>query len=183
MQQEWLSGARGEHATPPSTAGTETAATEAPGATGRHGTAAGAGASIPAAIATDIGVTEDTITVGMLADLSGAFAPLVTEIVEAQQVYWDAVNADGGIAGRQVELIIEDNAYDVPTHLEKYEIDPRQRGDHQPVDRLAAHGGDRRAARRGRPRRHPADVVLGVARSRLRAERCWRATPPTASSR
>ena len=40
----------------------------------------------------------------MLADLSGAFAPLVTEIVAAQKVYWDKVNADGGIAGRQVEL-------------------------------------------------------------------------------
>ena len=57
----------------------------------------------------------------MLADLSGAFAPLVSEIVEAQEVYWDDVNANGGIAGRQVELVIEDNAYDVPTHLEKYE--------------------------------------------------------------
>ena len=57
----------------------------------------------------------------MLADLSGAFAPLVTQIVEAQQVYWDTVNAAGGIAGRQVELIVEDTGYDVPTHLEKYE--------------------------------------------------------------
>ena len=37
-------------------------------------------------------------------------------------VYWDAVNRDGGIAGRQVELLIEDNAYDVPTQLEKYEV-------------------------------------------------------------
>ena len=108
--------------------------------------------------------------VGMLADLSGAFAPLVSEIVEAQQVYWDAVNRDGGIAGRQIELVIEDNAYDVPTQLEKYEIDPRQRGDHQPVDRVAALGGDRRRPRRGRPRRHPAELVLGVARSGLRAE-------------
>ena len=49
----------------------------------------------------------------MLADLSGAFAPLVTEIVEAQKVFWDNVNADGGIAGRQIELVIEDNGYDV----------------------------------------------------------------------
>ena len=58
----------------------------------------------------------------MLADQSGIFAPLVNEIVAAQEVYWDAVNRDGGIAGRQVELLIEDNAYDVPTHLEKYEV-------------------------------------------------------------
>ena len=36
-------------------------------------------------------------------------------------MYWDTVNAAGGIGGRQVELIIEDTGYDVPTHLEKYE--------------------------------------------------------------
>jgi ABC-type branched-subunit amino acid transport system substrate-binding protein len=57
----------------------------------------------------------------MLADLSGAFAPLVTEIVEAQKVYWDNVNANGGIAGRQVELMIEDTGYDVAVTQEKYE--------------------------------------------------------------
>ncbi len=76
----------------------------------------------PASIEFDQGVTEDTITVGMLADLSGAFAPLVREIVEAQQVYWDIVNENGGIAGRQVELLIEDNAYDVAQNVEKYAI-------------------------------------------------------------
>ncbi len=58
----------------------------------------------------------------MLADLSGAFAPLVQEVVEAQQVYWDDVNANGGIAGREVELVIEDNAYDVAQNVEKYQI-------------------------------------------------------------
>ena len=36
-------------------------------------------------------------------------------------MFWDNVNAKGGIAGRQVELVIEDNAYDVATQLEKYE--------------------------------------------------------------
>ena len=58
----------------------------------------------------------------MLADLSGAFAPLVTEIVEAQEVFWEKVNEEGGIAGRQIELLVEDNAYDVATQLEKYEV-------------------------------------------------------------
>jgi ABC-type branched-subunit amino acid transport system substrate-binding protein len=76
----------------------------------------------PASIETDIGVDDSTIKVGMLADLSGAFAPLVTEIVEAQEVFWEKVNEEGGIAGRQIELLVEDNAYDVATQLEKYEI-------------------------------------------------------------
>ena len=118
--------------TPPATtepagtaaAATEPTATEAAATEGAGTEAAGteaAAVSFPSEIATDIGVTEDTITIGMLADLSGAFAPLVQEIVAAQQVYWDAVNRDGGIAGRQVELVIEDNGYDVPTQLEKYD--------------------------------------------------------------
>jgi ABC-type branched-subunit amino acid transport system substrate-binding protein len=75
----------------------------------------------PASILTDVGVTDSTISVGMLADLSGAFAPLVTEIVAAQEVFWDMVNAEGGIGGRQIELVIEDNGYQVETHLEKYD--------------------------------------------------------------
>jgi len=73
-------------------------------------------------IETDIGVDDTTIKVGMLADLSGAFAALVQEITEAQRVYWDHVNETGGIAGRQVELVIEDNAYDVAVNVEKYQI-------------------------------------------------------------
>ena len=70
---------------------------------------------------TDIGVDDTTIKVGYNADLSGIFAPLVTQIIEATEVYWDVVNANGGIAGRMVEPITLDNAYDVPTHLENYE--------------------------------------------------------------
>lgn len=67
------------------------------------------------------GVTADTIKIGFTADLSGAFAPLVTQVVDAQTVYWDQVNANGGIDGRMIELVIEDNAYDVPTQLENWE--------------------------------------------------------------
>lgn len=69
----------------------------------------------------DVGVTEDTITVGLLADLSGPFAPLVQDIVAAQEVYWDLVNDGGGIAGRQIEVIVEDTAYNPDQHRTKYE--------------------------------------------------------------
>ena len=69
----------------------------------------------------DVGVTEDTITVGLLADLSGPFAPLVQDIVAAQEVYWDLVNEGGGIAGRQVEMIVEDTAYNPDQHRTLYE--------------------------------------------------------------
>jgi ABC-type branched-subunit amino acid transport system substrate-binding protein len=69
----------------------------------------------------DVGVTEDTITVGLLADLTGRFAPLVQDIVAAQEVYWDMINAADGIGGRQIEVIVEDTAYDPDQHRVKYE--------------------------------------------------------------
>jgi ABC-type branched-subunit amino acid transport system substrate-binding protein len=69
----------------------------------------------------DYGVTEDTIRIGLNADLSGAFAALVTQIVDGQEAFWDIVNENGGVAGRQIELVVLDNAYDVPTHLANYE--------------------------------------------------------------
>ena len=104
-----------EETSAPATEETSAPATEAPDTTAASEVA-------PEDILTDVGVDDTTIKVGMLADLSGAFAPLVTEIVEAQKVYWDNVNANGGIAGRQIELLIEDNSYDVAVMQEKYEI-------------------------------------------------------------
>jgi ABC-type branched-subunit amino acid transport system substrate-binding protein len=75
----------------------------------------------PAAeILTDVGVTDDTILVGLNADLSGIFAPLVTQIVDGQEAFWEIVNDNGGIAGRMVEVKVLDNGYDVPKHLENY---------------------------------------------------------------
>lgn len=63
-----------------------------------------------------------TITLGLLADLTGIFAPLVIDITDAQQVYWNNVNAAGGIDGWTVELVIEDTNYNVEQHQEKYEV-------------------------------------------------------------
>ena len=78
-----------------------------------------------AEVATDIGVDPEThtITLGLLADLTGIFSPLVIDIVDAQQVYWDdVVNAAGGVGGEwQVEVLVEDTNYNVEQHGEKYE--------------------------------------------------------------
>lgn len=74
-------------------------------------------------IKTDHGVDIEagTINVGLLSDLSGPFAPLVSAIVSGHEVYWENVNNNGGINGLKVNLVIEDNAYDVPTQIQKYE--------------------------------------------------------------
>src|SRR5688572_5137907 len=50
-------------------------------------------------VATDVGVDLEaqTLTIGLLSDLSGPFAPLVQVIVAGQEMYWADVNANGGI--------------------------------------------------------------------------------------
>ncbi len=68
------------------------------------------------------GVTEDVLRVGAIADLSGVQSTVVIRIIYAQTAYWDMVNANGGIAGRQVEFVVRDSNYDVATHLEHYEM-------------------------------------------------------------
>jgi len=110
-------------ATETTAAATETtaAATETTAAATETTAAADGGAA--GDVATDIGVdvASQTIKIGMLADLTGAFAPLVNDITDAQIAYWDAVNAAGGLDGWVVELAIEDTNYNVEQHIEKYE--------------------------------------------------------------
>ncbi|MEE8456562.1 MAG: ABC transporter substrate-binding protein [Acidimicrobiia bacterium] len=76
-----------------------------------------------AEMVTGRGVDADAkvITLGLLADLTGLFAGLVIDITDAQKVYWDLLNAAGGIDGWTVELVIEDTNYNVEQHIEKYE--------------------------------------------------------------
>jgi ABC-type branched-subunit amino acid transport system substrate-binding protein len=77
----------------------------------------------PMEIATDVGVDLDaqTITIGLLSDLSGPFAPLVQVINSGHEIYWDDVNANGGINGLQVNLEVRDTGYVVDTHVQLYE--------------------------------------------------------------
>ncbi len=75
-------------------------------------------------IATDVGVDLEagTITVGLLSDLSGVFSSLVQIIVTGHEVYWEQVNANGGIGG-ELEVVLNpvDTVYDIPTHTQRYE--------------------------------------------------------------
>lgn len=56
---------------------------------------------------------EEPIVIGVLSDLSGATADVGTPYSEGIRGYVDQLNADGGIDGRQVELLLNDYAYDV----------------------------------------------------------------------
>lgn len=78
----------------------------------------------PAAeIATDFGVDNEnmTITLGLLSDLTGNFGPLVSAITEGIRVYWEDVNANGGIEGYTVELEVVDTQYVIDNHVQLYD--------------------------------------------------------------
>ena len=80
----------------------------------------GSGSSDAGGIKTDVGVTDDTITLGVLTDMTGVFAVLGKSITQAAQLYFDDVNSKGGICDRQVELLIQDHGYDVQKAVSLY---------------------------------------------------------------
>ena len=110
------------------TSGDTTATTPPPAATGSTASApvetTTTTATSPApdlSITTDgVTVTDDTIYLGFLADLTGPFSTSVVDVLDAQVAFWSKVNTEGGIAGRQVELLINNTGYDVETHAEQY---------------------------------------------------------------
>lgn len=67
------------------------------------------------------GVSSDAITLGQTTALSGALADLSKEFVKGQQVYFDSLNAKGGINGRKINLVIKDDAYDPKKTVELVE--------------------------------------------------------------
>ena len=68
---------------------------------------------------TGLAVTDDKVTVGILHSLTGTMAISETGSVEAEKLAIEQINAEGGILGRQIEIIVEDGASDWPTFAEK----------------------------------------------------------------
>ncbi|MFI9155316.1 ABC transporter substrate-binding protein [Streptomyces sp. NPDC053367] len=66
------------------------------------------------------GVTDKTVRLGALTDLTGPYATLGKSIVQAQQMWADETNAAGGICGRKVEIVVEDHGYDVQKAVTAY---------------------------------------------------------------
>lgn len=58
------------------------------------------------------GVTDDTITFGMVAPLTGPVSALGLDSRAAVESFMAKVNADGGINGRKLELLVQDDKYD-----------------------------------------------------------------------
>ncbi|MFC9330669.1 ABC transporter substrate-binding protein [Kitasatospora sp. NPDC057015] len=71
------------------------------------------------------GVTDSTITLGALTDLTGVYASLGKSIVNAQQLWAEQTNKAGGICGRTVEIKVKDHGYDVQKAVAAFaEIEP-----------------------------------------------------------
>ena len=97
---------------------------EAGGGHGRHRAAAlvlagcgasGSGGSAATSDSSHPGVTSSTITLGTTQPLTGPAAPGYSKISAAMTAYFDFVNDNGGINGRKIKLIVEDDGYN-PTN-------------------------------------------------------------------
>ncbi|WP_106397894.1 ABC transporter substrate-binding protein [Actinocorallia populi] len=72
------------------------------------------------------GVSDKTIGVGMITDLTGPYAPLGKSISQGAQLYFEQVNKAGGICGRTVEPQVRDMGYDVQKSVASYtELEPK----------------------------------------------------------
>jgi branched-chain amino acid transport system substrate-binding protein len=60
------------------------------------------------------GVTDTEIRVGSSTDLSGIFAAFGAPSAKAAQMYFDEINAKGGVHGRKIKFIVEDHGYSLP---------------------------------------------------------------------
>lgn len=60
------------------------------------------------------GVTKNEIVIGQHTDLSGPAASYGVHVSNAMRLYFDKVNAEGGVFGRKIRLIVEDHQYQVP---------------------------------------------------------------------
>ncbi|PJI95935.1 amino acid/amide ABC transporter substrate-binding protein (HAAT family) [Acidovorax sp. 69] len=65
------------------------------------------------ATAQDIaGVTDSEIVIGQSCQLSGPLAALTSEVRQGASLYFDHVNASGGVRGRKIRVVAIDDAYD-----------------------------------------------------------------------
>ena len=70
--------------------------------------------SLPAQAASDPGVTSSSIKLGITVPMTGIASPGYNKIPGAMKAYFDYVNSNGGVNGRQIKLVIKDDQY-IPT--------------------------------------------------------------------
>jgi ABC-type branched-subunit amino acid transport system substrate-binding protein len=84
------------------------------------GTTSGGGST--QAVTPGVGFDGTTITLGVLTPQTGAAAVLGNPLTKGNQVYFDALNAAGGVAGKyQVKLNVVDTKYEPQTAVQQYQ--------------------------------------------------------------
>lgn len=66
------------------------------------------------------GVSADEVVVGSVNDLSGIFAAVGVPAVNGANLRFDEVNAAGGVHGRKIRFVVEDNGYQIPRAMQGY---------------------------------------------------------------
>ncbi len=66
----------------------------------------------------EAGIAGEVITLGQSTALSGPLGDLGQEVLKGAKVYFDGLNARGGVNGRTIKLVSKDDAYDVKKTLE-----------------------------------------------------------------
>lgn len=66
------------------------------------------------------GVSDTEVVIGSVNDLSGIFAAVGVPAVNGANMRFDEVNADGGVHGRTIRFVVEDNGYQIPRAMQGY---------------------------------------------------------------
>jgi branched-chain amino acid transport system substrate-binding protein len=75
--------------------------------------------TVPALAADPVrGVTDNEIIIGTYTDLSGVTAMWGVNNTNAWRMVFDETNAEGGINGRKIKYIVEDNQYQIPRSVQ-----------------------------------------------------------------
>lgn len=82
--------------------------------------AAGAMALSSQALADTQGVTDTEVVFGSVNDLSGIFAAVGVPAVNGANMRFEEANAAGGVHGRQIKFVVEDNGYQIPRAMQGY---------------------------------------------------------------
>ena len=67
-----------------------------------------------AALSETQGVSDTEVVIGSNQDMSGIFAAFGAPAMTAANLYFDQVNAAGGVHGRKIRLVVEDHGYQMP---------------------------------------------------------------------
>ena len=60
-------------------------------------------------VAQEAGLTPTTIKIGMFGPLSGPSMAYGFDVMNAARMYYDKINKEGGIHGRKIEVVLQDD--------------------------------------------------------------------------